>query len=97
MNLTEENQKFIASWEQERINGQLWFVGKFAISFILGLMTIHLLLNFKEVTSVGITYFLEGIRFFVYIVMGFGYGFYKWGRNEKNYHRLQKEGAMLTV
>ena len=70
---------------KNRTKGQFLFVLTFALTFILSLMGVHLIFNFQEVMSVGITYFLESFRFFVYIIMGFGYGFYKWSRNEKKY------------
>ena len=60
-------------------------------------MTIHLILNFQAVTSVGITYFLEGIRPFLYTIMGFGYGFYKWRRNEKRYTTSMENATLSTT
>jgi len=96
MNLTEKNQAFIKSWEKTRTQGQGWFVSKFALTFILGLMTAHLLLNFNAVTSAGISYFLEGPRFIIYILFGFGYGFYKWSKKEKRYISSMENAALPT-
>ena len=96
MNLTEENQTFINTWRETRTQGPIWFVSKFAFSFILGLMFIHLLLNFNAVTSAGITYFLEGPRVIGYAIFGFGYGFYKWSRNEKKYETALDKTAIVT-
>jgi len=97
MNLTEKNQAFIDTWSKERTQGQLSFVSKFAFTFFLGLMVAHVLLNFNAVTSAGITYFLEGPRLIVYILIGFGYGFYKWRRNEKRYTTSMENATIFTA
>jgi len=97
MNLTKENQSFITSWEKERTQGQLLFVGKSALTFILGMIAAHVVLNYNAVTSAGITYFLEGPRLIVYILIGFGYGFYKWRRNEKKYTTSMENATVSTT